>query len=276
MGSRAERISMKRLIVVILALSLTAVACNKTASVDNEPVAQTAPEVAGIGIQQSTTEPQAEPSTAKPDKPLPNNLKNVPAPESPHKTTKDTKQDNKLEELENRITNLGNTVNNPSPTPTPTPVPTPTPTPQPTPPVVAPIVLATASLSGVTSSPSETIGGEIITIWQSSLTIGVQNVKFQSLRLRQIGSINSVYLTDFILYINDVQVASVASIPSSDYEGYIKFDLNSELTPGMQMIKVTTKVSSDVAFGSAGRTIQFSLRNKSDFVLIDSEHNQTI
>src|SRR5574343_146855 len=141
---------------------------------------------------------------------------------------------------------------------------------------VAGALHSTATVSGVatldfnaTTTPSaSTVDPQTdYTMWQNVVTVGNRDAWLRSLRLRQIGSVNSSDRSNFRLYVDGTMVGS--AVPSLDSMGYITFDLSSApvklLTGGR-----TIKVLGDIVGGSS-RTFSFSLRQASDAWVTDSQ-----
>ena len=84
--------------------------------------------------------------------------------------------------------------------------------------------------------------------------------------LREIGSINYADVNNFRLYVDGVEVAQTQDL---DTNGYVTFSLDTPktITTGSRVVKVVADV-----IGGSSRTLSFSLRNKADIGLIDSNY----
>lgn len=135
------------------------------------------------------------------------------------------------------------------------------------------MTVATASLAAVdfaTVTPaangSLTPDKDII-VWQSTATVTVRDVWLTRFTAREVGSIAKTDLTNLRLIIGSTTVAT-ASGP--DANGYVTFAPTSpyKLITGAH----TFKVVADVVGGSS-LTFTFSIRNRTDIGLVDSQYN---
>ena len=132
---------------------------------------------------------------------------------------------------------------------------------------VATATLAGASFGAVTPTGTPTINpANDIVVWQSTLTITNRDVNLTRMALREIGSINYADVNNFRLYVNGVQIAQTQNL---DTNGYVTFSLDTPeaITTGSRVVKVVADV-----IGGSSRTLSFSLRNKADIGLIDSNY----
>jgi hypothetical protein len=86
--------------------------------------------------------------------------------------------------------------------------------------------------------------------------------------LKQINSINASDISNFKLLIDGVEAASVASLDSNNY---ITFTFDKTLSTGTRNIKVLADVT-----GGSSRIIQFSLRNRADIDVKDSQYGVNV
>lgn len=133
---------------------------------------------------------------------------------------------------------------------------------------VAAASLATVAVGAPTDSGA-TDPGTDIKVWESTFTVGVRDVTFSRLSLRQINNIVNADVRNFRLLVDGVQVSSVASI---DANGYVTFSgFSKVLKSGAPVVKVIADV-----IGGSSRTLEMSLRNKADVELMDSQFNVNI
>ena len=132
---------------------------------------------------------------------------------------------------------------------------------------VATATLAGASFGTVTPSGTPTIDpSNDVVVWQSTLTVTNRDVNLTRMALREIGSINYADVNNFRLYVDGVEVAQTQDL---DTNGYVTFSLDTPktITTGSRVVKVVADV-----IGGSSRTLSFSLRNKADIGLIDSNY----
>lgn len=140
-------------------------------------------------------------------------------------------------------------------------------------PVVGPVhstanaALATVSIGAPTASGATNPGNDI-TVWQSTFSIGVRDVNFSRLSLRQINNIQSSDIRNFRLFVDGVQVASQANLDSN---GYVSFAGFTKKLTNSAVIKVVADV-----IGGSSRNVQMSLRNKADVELSDTQYNVNV
>lgn len=132
---------------------------------------------------------------------------------------------------------------------------------------IASATLATVAMSAATGS-GNTDPGTGVTVWQGTATVGTRDVLLSRLALRQIGSIASADIENFVLFVDGVEVDSVASL---DENGYVTFDVSRVLKTGGRTLKVTADV-----IGGSGRTVQMSLRGAYDISTTDTQYNAGI
>lgn len=135
---------------------------------------------------------------------------------------------------------------------------------------VATVTLADASFAAATPSGTEINPANDVVVWQSTLTVSQRDVNMTRLALREIGSIAYADVNNFRLQVDGVQVAQTQSL---DANGYVTFALATPklITTGSRVVKVVADV-----IGGSSRTLSFSLRNKADVGLIDSNYGVAI
>jgi len=108
-------------------------------------------------------------------------------------------------------------------------------------------------------------------MWQSSITVGNQDVWLKSLQLRVIGSVVIGDLRNFRLYVDGVQAGSAVAL--QDANGYLVFDLGSgvKMTAGTRQIKLIGDV-----IGGSNKKFTISLRQKPDIYVVDSQYGQAV
>lgn len=108
-------------------------------------------------------------------------------------------------------------------------------------------------------------------VWENTVNIGTTIINLQSIRFKQIGSINSNDIKNFRLYVDGNLKSSVANL---DANGYVTFDLTSApvaLNTGNRTIKVMVDI-----VGGSTRTAQLSLRMAADVMAVDTQYGQPI
>lgn len=128
--------------------------------------------------------------------------------------------------------------------------------------------LATLAFSGVLPGNTTTDPMDGVRVWEATAQIGNRSVEFTKLMLKQINSIDSKDIKNFRLLVDGTQVASVDSI---DANGYVTFAFTKTLATGNRNLKVLADIT-----GGSGRIAQFSLRNKADVEMKDSEYGVAI
>lgn len=111
-------------------------------------------------------------------------------------------------------------------------------------------------------------------VWENNVTVGNNSngAWLQSIRFRNIGSINADDINNWRLYVGGVQKGS--AVAKQDANGYVTFDLSAA------PVKLTTnthtfKVLADVIGGST-RTVSVSLRSAADAVFTEFDYQQPI
>ena len=138
--------------------------------------------------------------------------------------------------------------------------------------------VSAATLAGVNYSGTITPATTSISpqndypVWQETVSVSTNPVKLTSMKLTNLGSIDSAYLTNLRLYVDGTQVGSAAPTMSGDRS--VTFDLSSApvlLSTQSHTIKVLANVT-----GGANRTILFSVQRASDAMFVDSQLNQPV
>lgn len=136
------------------------------------------------------------------------------------------------------------------------------------------MTVATASLASVTFNGTVTpaINSSLtpdsdIIVWQSLAAVTTRDVWLSRFTIREVGSIAKSDLTNLRLVVDATTIGTVAT---PDANGYATFVPTSpyKLTTGSH----TFKVMADVTGGSSF-SFTFSIRNKTDIGLIDSQYN---
>lgn len=118
-------------------------------------------------------------------------------------------------------------------------------------------------VGGTTTDPTTSV-----MVWQANLLVGVNNVNFTKLALKQINSISATDISNFKLQIDGVEVATVASL---DANNYVTFTLDKVLNTGTRNVKVLADVT-----GGSSRIIQLSLRNRADIDVKDAQYGVNV
>ena len=109
-------------------------------------------------------------------------------------------------------------------------------------------------------------------VWQNTVSVTNNKQDIYSIRLRQIGSINSGDIENFRLYIDGVQAGD--AVDALDSNGYVTFDLEDSpvtVQTGSRVIKVLADV-----IGGSSRTVNMSLRSTGDAYVVDQVYGQPI
>jgi redox-sensitive bicupin YhaK (pirin superfamily) len=135
---------------------------------------------------------------------------------------------------------------------------------------IASATVATVDFGTVTPTAGAVDPANDTVVFNSNVAVGGRDVLLTRLAMRQIGSVNNTDIVNFRLMVDGVVVSTVANM---DMNGYVTFPLATPktLTTGTRVIKVLA----DVVAGSS-RTFQFSIRNKTDLGLIDTQYNSGI
>ena len=106
-----------------------------------------------------------------------------------------------------------------------------------------------------------------VVVWQSTASVTTRDVWLSRFAIREVGSIGKADISNLRLVVDATTVATVAN---PDANGYATFAPSSplKLTTGSH----TFKVMADVTGGSS-LAFTFSIRNKTDIGLIDSQYN---
>ena len=135
--------------------------------------------------------------------------------------------------------------------------------------------ISAADLASVTFSSNSPSSASIspqtsYVVWQNTLNVSVNNVKLNSIKFTNLGSIDSSSVRNIRLFVDGNQVSS--GILASDRT--VTFDLSSNPL-SLSTQGHTIKVLADIVGGSS-RTIKFSIQRSSDVMLVDAQLNQPI
>ncbi|MFA5047524.1 MAG: hypothetical protein WC516_00615 [Patescibacteria group bacterium] len=138
---------------------------------------------------------------------------------------------------------------------------------------IATATLGTASFAATTypGANSSLDPQNDFVLWENTVNVGTTIVNLQSIRFKQIGSINSNDIKNFRLYVDGNQKSSVAAL---DANGYVTFDLTAApvaLNTGNRTIKVMVDI-----IGGSTRTAQLSVRMAADVMAVDTQYGQPI
>lgn len=132
--------------------------------------------------------------------------------------------------------------------------------------------IASADLASASFATPTPTGGSIdpakdVEVFKSNVSVGTRDLVLSRLAIRQIGSVNNNDIANFRLQVDGQTVATVANL---DINGYATFSISPSKTlqTGTRVIRVLADVN-----GGSSRTFQFSVRNKSDVGLSDSQYN---
>ena len=109
-------------------------------------------------------------------------------------------------------------------------------------------------------------------IWQDTVSVSTNPEKLSSMRFTNLGSIDSVYVTNLRLYVDGVQAG--AALPSMSADRTATFDVSAApvmLSTQSHTIKVLANVT-----GGASRTIHFSVQRSSDAMFVDNQLGQPV
>ncbi|PIR68551.1 hypothetical protein COU49_00720 [Candidatus Nomurabacteria bacterium CG10_big_fil_rev_8_21_14_0_10_35_16] len=135
------------------------------------------------------------------------------------------------------------------------------------------MTVSTATLAGVefgTVTPaanSNLTPDNDITVWQSTAAVTTRDVFLSRFTIREVGSINKTDISNLRLMVGANTVATVANLDANGYATFVP-------TSPLKLItgSHTFKVVADVTGGSS-LSFTFSIRNKTDIGLIDSQYN---
>lgn len=132
---------------------------------------------------------------------------------------------------------------------------------------IASATLATADFATATPTGGSIDPAKDVEVFKSNVSVGTRDLVLSRLAIRQIGSVNNADLTNFRLQVDGQTVSTVANL---DINGYASFSIapSKTLVTGTRVIRVLADV-----VGGASRNFQFSIRNKSDVGLVDSQYN---
>ncbi len=132
---------------------------------------------------------------------------------------------------------------------------------------IASATLATADFATATPSGGSIDPAKDVEVFKSNVSVGTRDLVLSRLAIRQIGSVNNSDIVNFRLQVDGQTVATVANL---DMNGYASFAISPSktLVTGTRVIRVLADV-----VGGASRNFQFSIRNKSDVGIVDSQYN---
>lgn len=109
------------------------------------------------------------------------------------------------------------------------------------------------------------------TMWQENLAIGSHDANLSSIRLRQIGSVNTGDLRNFRFYVDGTQVGT--TVESLDANSYVTFTFATPVTlkAGTRVLKMVGDI-----VGGSNRNFTFSLRQAGDAEIMDSQLGVTV
>lgn len=130
--------------------------------------------------------------------------------------------------------------------------------------------LATVDFGTATPSGGAIDPGKDVEVFRSTVSVGGRNVSLSALSLRQIGSVNNGDIANLRLIVDGQTVATAGNIGS---DGYVNFSFNNAVTmmTGSRVLRVLADVN-----GGSSRTFQFSIRNKADVMVMDSNYGANV
>lgn len=128
--------------------------------------------------------------------------------------------------------------------------------------------LATVAVQTILPGASTTDPVNGVLVWQANLVVGVNNVNFTKLALRQINSITAADISNFKVQVDGTEVATVASLDSNNM---VTFTFDKALNTGTRIVKVFADVT-----GGSSRFISMSLRNAADIDLKDAQYGVNV
>jgi len=131
-------------------------------------------------------------------------------------------------------------------------------------------VVFQAAASTLPATNSSLTPANDVVVWQNTVSISTNSVKLSSLRLTNLGSIDSANVTNLRLYVDGVQ-AGTATMSGTRTA---TFDLSAapvSLTTSNHTIKVLANIT-----GGSSRTLQFSVQRSSDAMFVDNQLGQPV
>ncbi len=110
------------------------------------------------------------------------------------------------------------------------------------------------------------------TIWQQTVSVSTNPVKFTSIKFTNLGSIDASNIQNIRLYVDGTQVGTAVSQLNADRT--VSFDLSTSpvtLSTSSHIVKVVANVT-----GGSSRTFQLSLQRGSDAMFVDNQLNQPV
>ena len=135
---------------------------------------------------------------------------------------------------------------------------------------VSAATLAGVDFSSVSQSTASISPQSNYPLWQETVSINQNPVKLSSLKLTNLGSIDSSLVQNLRLYVDGVQVGSAAIL--SDRTATFDFSANPAI---LNTQNHTIKVVGDIVGGSS-RTIELSLQRSSDAMFVDTQLGQPV
>ena len=121
------------------------------------------------------------------------------------------------------------------------------------------------------TNPSLNPANDVV-VWQNTIAVSTNPVKLSSMRLTNLGSIDSANVINLRLYADGVQVGSAVPVMNSDRT--VTFDLSASpmlLSTQSHTVKVLANIT-----GGSGRTLQLSVQRSSDAMFVDNQLNQPV
>ncbi|MFA4942829.1 MAG: hypothetical protein WC564_04295, partial [Patescibacteria group bacterium] len=135
---------------------------------------------------------------------------------------------------------------------------------------VASATLATVALNATTNPATSNVdaGQTDYTFWKNSTTIGNRDVVLNSIRFRQIGSINTTDIKDLSFYVDGVMKGTVQQLGT---DNYVTFDFSGSpvtLLAGARVLEVRGSI-----IGGSSKTYSLSLQQATDLLVSDSQYS---
>jgi len=111
-----------------------------------------------------------------------------------------------------------------------------------------------------------------ILVWQNTVAVSTNPVKLSSVRLTNLGSIDSANVINLRLYVDGAMVGSAVPVMNADRT--VTFDLSANpalLSTQSHIIKVLANIT-----GGSNRTLQLSVQRSSDAMFVDSQLGQPV
>jgi hypothetical protein len=134
---------------------------------------------------------------------------------------------------------------------------------------LASAVLSAVSSPAVSTTPTVNANTTSYTFWSAPLQVNTRAVTLKAANFRMIGSAPSDALANIKLYVDGVATGMAATVTALNGSNYAMFDFSSApitLNTGSH----TIDVRADVVKGS-NRTVQFSIQNGADLMIMDPQ-----